>query len=190
MSDGYIHQPVGHKELKALRRVAAKEESEFFSRNSHLVKPYRSRLIAAALCQGAALQYLGQGHGVKDFDVHFFYSQNPTKPRLSRTVKRISAGIGAFPDIQVDFVRTIIPYEPAFEQTDSIEQIRRFLGSPRTQNALHLARQPVIGLLPDDLFNVIIWRTEGPVNQGAHGSADLETQYRDMASDAAHEREA
>jgi hypothetical protein len=75
-------------------------------------------------------------------------------------------------------------------EASSTEQLRRFLGGGRTQNASYLARQPVIGLLPDELFNVSIWRPEESVNQHADSSADLEAQYRDMASDATHEREA
>jgi len=136
-----------------------------------------------------ALQYLGQGHGVKDFDIHFFYLQNPAKPRLSRAVRRMTAEIGAFSSIPVDFVRTIIPLGQAHAQASSVEQVRRFLGSARTQNALHLARQPVIGLLPDGLFSVIIW-PNGSSDQRTDSSLNLEAQYREMASDATHEREA
>ncbi|MGA1987670.1 MAG: hypothetical protein ABSG72_15505 [Candidatus Sulfotelmatobacter sp.] len=190
MNDDYINQAVGEKELEALRRLAKEEEIDFFRRNAHLIGVYRDRLIAVALCQGAALQCMGLGRGVKDFDVHFFYLQNPAKPRLSRTVKRISAVIGAFANIQVDFVRTIVPYDPACEQMSSVEQVRRFLASKRTRNAFHLAKQPAIGLLPDELFNVIIWRPEGSSNLRVDGSVALENQYRDMASDATHEREA
>jgi hypothetical protein len=40
------------------------------------------------------------------------------------------------------------------------------------------------------LFNVIIWRPEGSSNLRVDGSVALENQYRDMASDATHEREA
>jgi hypothetical protein len=151
---------------------------------------YRDRLIAVALCQGAALQFSGHGHGVKDFDLHFFYLENPAKPRLSRAVKRIHTTIGAFPDIQVDFIRTIVPYDPVREQMEGAEQVRGFLGDRPSQNAFHLAKQPVIGLIPDDLFSVIIWRPEGYSNQRADGSVALENQYRNMAGDATHEREA
>jgi hypothetical protein len=111
-----------------------------------------------ALCQGAALQYLGRGYGVKDFDVHFFYFQNPAKPRLSRAVKRIWATIGSFSNVQVDTVRTVVPGSPgAFGQESSVELIQRFLRSQPTKNAVHLAKKAVIGILPEDLFGLVLW---------------------------------
>ena len=91
MKKPYLQRPVGRAELKSLVELVHIEEKAFFKRNPHLIKPYRNRLLAVALCQGAALQRIGCGKGVKDFDVHFFYAQNPDKPLLSRTVKRILA---------------------------------------------------------------------------------------------------
>ena len=67
-----INQPVTACELRDLAKLAAVEEKAFFVRNPHLSKPYQQHLLLVALCQGAALQYLGCGRGVKDFDVHFF----------------------------------------------------------------------------------------------------------------------
>src|SRR6266542_3717021 len=107
MSKHYLKWPVTSAELEALAALATEEERAFFRRNPHLVGAYRDRLLAVALCQGAALQFLGRGYGVNDFDVHFFYARNPAKPRLARTVKRTWASVGAFPNIAVDFVRTI-----------------------------------------------------------------------------------
>ena len=82
MAKQYLNRPVTQAELDALASLAAAEEIAFFRRNPHLVAPYRDRLLAVALCQGAALQLLGRGYGVNDFDVHFFYAQNPAKPRF------------------------------------------------------------------------------------------------------------
>src|SRR6476660_6270507 len=99
MPKRYVQRPVGLAELQALTTLAKAEEAAFFDRNSHLVRPYRDRLIVAALCQGAALQYLRRGYGVNDFDVHFFYSQNPQKPRLTRAKKRMHSDVGQFKDM-------------------------------------------------------------------------------------------
>jgi hypothetical protein len=93
MSKHYVQQEVAEVELSSLVTAAEQEEEGFFQRNPHLIELYRSRLIAVALCQGAALQYIGRGYGVIDFDVHFFYAQNATKPRLSRAVKSIWTSI-------------------------------------------------------------------------------------------------
>lgn len=75
---------------------AKAEEAAFFERNPHLVRPYRDRLIAVALCQGAALQYVRRGYGVNDFDVNVFDSQNPQKPKLARAKKRVYSDVGRF----------------------------------------------------------------------------------------------
>lgn len=142
-------------ELRALASLASLEEARFFQRNPHLIAPYRNRLVAVALCQGAALQYLGRGYGVADFDVHLFYDQNPAKPRLSRTVKSTHTTVGSFQDVRVDFVRTVIPKLSA--TSIPTERIRHFLTSRPTPNAAKLATKAVVGLLPEHLFGVAIW---------------------------------
>ena len=157
----YIQESVEERELRALVKLAEEEEREFFSRNPHLVKPYRNRLIAIALCQGAALQYLRCGYGVKDFDVHFFYAQNPAKPRLSGAVKRISTNVGRFHSVPVDFIRTVIPTTAIPER--SIEaRIRRFLEGGASENATRLSEKAVIGLLPTRIFGKALWRPPLP----------------------------
>ena len=158
MAKTYIHQPVGRPELKALAELGQIEERAFFERNPHLVEPYRQHLLALALCQGAALQFLGRGYGVNDFDLHFFYAQNSAKPRLSRAVGRIWRSVGRFSNAPVDFVRTVVP---GAQSTDDVEmvvrQLRRFLEQRRTANATHLATKAVIGLWPDALYGRTIW---------------------------------
>jgi hypothetical protein len=153
----YIRRRVGQAELESLVMLAEAEEKRFFSDNPHLKRPYRKRLIAAALCQGAALQYLGRGYGVNDFDVHFFYSQNPQKLRLTRAVKRIRATVGSFKDIPVDFIRTVIPARMCSPGQDGVELLRAFLGKTPTDNARYLAKKAVIGLLPRKLLGRTIW---------------------------------
>jgi hypothetical protein len=154
----YINRPVGRAELESLRTLAIAEEASFFDRNQHLGEACRDRLIAVALCQGAALQYLGRGYAVNDFDVHFFYSQNPAKLRLSRAVKSIWATVGSFQKVRVDFVRTVVPSRvlaPAQER--SAELLHTFLRNPPTDNAMFLQKKAVIGLLPEHLFATVIW---------------------------------
>jgi hypothetical protein len=113
--------------------------------------------MAVALCQGAALQFLRRGYGVNDFDVHFFYAQNPEKPRLSRAVKRVIADVGAFQGAPVDFIRTVVPEGVASGARDTVEQLRNFLRRQPTANARHLAEKAVVGLLPRELFGETIW---------------------------------
>ena len=155
----YIDQPVTLKELRDLATHAVVEEKAFFTRNPHLVKPYRQRLILVALCQGAALQFLGCGYGVKDFDIHFFYAKNPDKPRLARTVKRICADVGAFPNTPIDFIRTVVPKaQPHLKPDSAIKTVQKFLHDKPTSNACHLSQKAVIGLYPNEVFGEQIWK--------------------------------
>jgi hypothetical protein len=154
----HLNRPVGRDELRALAALAREEEHDFFERNAHLIRPYRRRLVAAALCQGAALQHLGIGYGVNDFDIHYFYAQNPTKPRLTRARMRQIRDVGSFHQIAVDFLRTVIPIRVVRPRRSStIRVIQAFLDQRPTDNARHLARKAVIGLIPADLFGVVIW---------------------------------
>jgi hypothetical protein len=153
----YIHRPVGQAETESLMAISKEEEIDFFKRNPHLVEPYRSRLVAVALCQGAALQYLGRGYGVNDFDLHFFYRQNPAKLRLSRAVRRVFVTVGSFKDAPVDFIRTVIPWWLCNRFNNSVDLIGAFLRQHPTSNAQNLVEKAVIGLLPDELFGVVLW---------------------------------
>jgi hypothetical protein len=150
MSKTYLQQPVTALELRDLARLAREEEDAFFARNP--------QLVAAALCQGAALQFVGRGYGVADFDIHFFYRQNPTKPRLSRAVKRLTANVGHFDRAPIDFVRTVVPaWLCALHEAESEGLLRAFLEREPTANAHHLAQKALVGLVPDALFGKVIW---------------------------------
>ena len=155
-SKQYMDRAVTDRELDSLVLLTRAEERDFFNRNPHLSVTYRDRLIAAALCQGAALQYLGRGYGVADFDVHFFYAQDPQKPRLSRAIKQMKADVGSFEKVAVDFIRTIVPI-PKAHGIQPLEVLRSFLMDPPTDNARFLAQKAVIGLLPRCLFGKVIW---------------------------------
>src|SRR5579864_5087866 len=54
MGKPYIQRPVGPSELRSLGKLADAEKRAFFDRDPHLARPYRRRLLAIALCQGAA----------------------------------------------------------------------------------------------------------------------------------------
>jgi hypothetical protein len=173
----YVHLPVRSAELLDLVGLSKQEENAFFARNPRLSAPYRDRLLAVALCQGAALQYLGRGRGVADFDVHYFYRQNPTKRRLSRTVKHVVADVGGFRRIPVDFVRTVIPASIFdMDLARALDLLRAFLHEAPTENARHLATKAVIGLRPRTLFKTVIW----PVAQALSARREGERAYRDM----------
>jgi hypothetical protein len=152
----YHRRLISEGNLKELLLLAKQEEARFFTANPHLIDPYRDRLLAICLCQGAAWHYTGVGRGVKDFDIHFFYRQNPKKPRLSRTVKRIWATVEGFPgDMPVDFVRTVVPLID--DQQSIARSIQGFLTDGPTANARELSKKAVVGLHPKRLFGKVIW---------------------------------
>ena len=154
----YIDLPIDRDELMMLAQIAERERDAFFERNPHLIPLYRDRFLAAALCQGAALQFIGRGYGVKDFDIHFFYLKNPVKPRLSRAVKRLWSDVGKFKNVQIDFIRTLVPVCVENSSSKSeVEIIERFLVETPTSNARHLSQKAVVGLVPEDLLGAIIW---------------------------------
>ena len=158
MSKLYRQHPVTVRELESLLALAIGDEERFFREHDNCVVPYRNRLLCIALCQGAALQFLGQGYGVADFDVHFFYAKNPDKPRLSRAVKRTIADVGGFAAIPVDYVRTVVPGATLTGDTRStVEQLQAFLQQRPTANAFHLAQKAVVGLSPSPLFGRVLW---------------------------------
>ena len=156
----YINKPVTLKELRALAEHARMEEKAFFTRNPRLVEPYRERLILVALCQGAALQFLGCGYGVKDFDIHFFYAQNPDKKRLSRKLKCYKADVGDFPNAPIDYIRTVVPNaQPHLPPDIAIQTVQKFLrDNPKPKStAWYLSQKAMIGLYPDEVLGKQIW---------------------------------
>ena len=158
MTDNYLTRPVTVWELWRLADLACEEEKAFFRRNPHLLEPYRNRLIAIALCQGAALQYIGRGYGVKDFDVHFFYSQNPQKPRISRAIKQIHTSVVKFQDVPIYYIRTVAPRTKLPKMPrDAVQILQSFLREKPTANSMHLAQKAVICLWPEEIFGERIW---------------------------------
>jgi hypothetical protein len=74
-----------------LAALAADAEAELFRRNPRGSGQYVGRLLGRALCQGAALHYVNESNGVKDFDVWSFYAQYDDWPRLGGAVRGTSA---------------------------------------------------------------------------------------------------
>lgn len=63
------YEPICISDLSRLGELAAGDRASFFRRNPDTARLYADRLVAVALCQGAALHFLHGQNGVKDFDV-------------------------------------------------------------------------------------------------------------------------
>ena len=71
-------------DLLWLAALAADAEAELFRRNPDGSGRYAGRLLGRALCQGAALHYVNEHNGVKDFDVWSFYAHYDDWPFPAR----------------------------------------------------------------------------------------------------------
>src|SRR5208283_3565128 len=60
-------------------KIAVVDLDSLFKRRP-VLRIYRRRLFAIALCQGAALHYIDKKNGVKDFDVWCFFRSHPKRP--------------------------------------------------------------------------------------------------------------
>ena len=120
-------------------------------------------MLCVALCQGAALHYIDETNGVKDFDVWTFYAAHPAAtfpPR--RLVSRDfgSPKFGRSPGSQgligrrVDLLGRSIPARPS---DDPVAALRRYLRGPRSVSARRLAEKAVVLLEPDHLLGTQVW---------------------------------
>src|ERR1700674_4794123 len=56
-----------------------------------------AKILCVALCQGAALHYIGREHGIKDFDLWTFYERAQQIPDFpSRRLKQYNFGESKF----------------------------------------------------------------------------------------------
>jgi hypothetical protein len=148
--------PITPDLLLQLARIAEDAHTAFFARRPRNV--YRERFIAAALCQGAALHYLGLGTGVNDFDLHLFYRQHPIQPQVARRKRTERLTWRGFGSRRVDILRTVLPARGLpTNRDDLISVIRTYLRRRPTETAARLAEKPVIGLFPATVFGKVIW---------------------------------
>jgi len=83
---------------------------------------------------------------VKDFDIHFFYEQHPSRKQMARAVRSVMIDVPDYGRRQVDFIRTVVPSRFVAEGKDNVSVvIRKFLEGRPTQNARKLAEKAVIG---------------------------------------------
>jgi hypothetical protein len=92
---------IGTADLQRLTELAADADAELVARNPVGSGRYAGRLLARALCQGAALDYVDKHNGVKDFDVWSFYAQHDDLPfpcggaGRGTSLRQSSAGVPA-----------------------------------------------------------------------------------------------
>jgi hypothetical protein len=152
----YAH--ISSADLAKLADIARVDRKDFFTHRPD----YRARLLMVALCQGAALHYVDESNGIKDFDVRTFYAQEPGKrpyhPLRHTTAdfgrsKFGNAGTIGLVGRNVDLLGRTIE-----DVGDSVESVRKWLkkGKPKS-SAWYLAKKAVIVLEPAKLRGCVVW---------------------------------
>lgn len=155
-------KPINRADLKKLLFIAQRDLEEFFARNPR--HPYRNRVIAIALCQGAALHYVDGKNGIKDFDVYTFFARHPRGIRIPhRRISKADFGLSkfgrwgrekrSFEGRHVDLLWRDLPCS---QRENPIWAIRDWLqdGSYRS-TPWWLRRKAVVMLEP--MFGAVIW---------------------------------
>jgi len=156
------YEPICISDLSRLGELAAGDRASFFRRNPDTARLYADRLVAVALCQGAALHFLHGQNGVKDFDVWSFYAAHPERPFPYR--RRGIADFGdpkfgtsddspAFIGRRVDLLGRSIE----IKVSDPVSALRDYLREGTTASARFLAQKAVIMIAPTQYLGVVVW---------------------------------
>jgi hypothetical protein len=154
-------------DLERLGRVADADLERFFERNPHL-EPWRERVLAVALAQGAAEHLVRGQRGIWDFDVIVCFANPGTRPKLlRRQVIHWDWGRSKFgrcpfdpPEYTgraVDVTYWVIP-----GRHDPADALRAWLDSrlakaPDPVRKPDLAHEPVILIRPQDRLGEVVW---------------------------------
>lgn len=151
------------EDLQRLAEIARADREELFTRNAHLARCYRDRVICVALCQGAALHFVDTTVGINDFDVWTFFRAHeagpfPPRRRVERDFGNPKFGRSSdrpdFDGKRVDLIGRSIP---AACDEDPASTIQHYLVSQRTRSARCLAEKALIFLEPGKLVGKVVW---------------------------------
>jgi hypothetical protein len=151
-------------DLLRLAALAADAEAELFRRNPQGSGRYAGRLLGRALCQGAALHYVDESNGVKDFDVWSFYAQLDEWPFPARWRGTRDFGpskFGRYPGDPLRYsgrrVDLLGRSLPAQQGADPAVVLRRYLAARRTASAQALAAKAVVLIDSQNQAGEIVW---------------------------------
>ena len=160
---------IDRNDLLRLAKLAADVEAGLFARHPHGAGHYAGRLVCRALCQGAALHYLDERNGVKDFDAWSFYAARDDGPfpyRWRGTADYGPSKFGRYPDDPPSFtgrrvdllgrsLNVPLDAEPA-------TVLRDYFSAARTRSAKELAAKAVVLINPEQLAGKVVWPVVSP----------------------------
>lgn len=157
--------PITSGDLERLAQLVEVEIADFLRFEKQA--PFRDRLLAVALCQGAALHALDGCNGVKDFDVYVFFAElSNLKGPFNRSARKRDFGPSKFGRYSGEnprysgrrtdiFLRTI----PTKDSAEPAMAIAAHLRSGKPGSTpWHLAQKAVILLRPKSRLGEVVWR--------------------------------
>ena len=149
-------------------REKVKRRSDDSKEDYDLLNPF-----AIALCQGAALHYLGENYfdettgemkkGVKDFDIWVFYKKKDNKKftlNRDRSMRELPYESEDFGKKHVDIMMRAIDYEGT-----PIENIQNWLDKSKNSTPLCLRKKAVIMIYPHEHCGIAVWCKGKPYTQ-------------------------
>jgi hypothetical protein len=163
-SEGRSYLPIDDGDLRRLSAIALEDLSTYFRRFPDRKGLYDSRLMALALCQGAASHFLDGASGINDFDIYSFFARHPSLPWYAKRVGEADFGdpkfgqssnrpgfIGRRVDLLGRHLDVDLEHDPA-------DAIRRWLLSGKGKSTPTFLRQKAIVLLwPESHFKQVVW---------------------------------
>ena len=156
------YEKITGNDLKKLLQLSNSDIEKFFDRNPRYRKLYHGKEVLIALGQGAALHYINQKNGVKDFDVWYFYPKKDIHLPYRRRgeVDYGKSKFGRHPDDYDSIGRRIdvlMRTNTAFNKGNPTTCIREYLSKKNTKTARLLSTKAMVGLWPKEVFGKILW---------------------------------
>lgn len=166
--EGRSFKHITRKDLERLVGIAKADLDDFFATHPGWAAQYQGRLLALALCQGAALHLLCGKTGIQDFDVYAFFARNPARTWYAKRRKQADFGDPKFgtspanPQFvgrRVDLLGRSLNVPVGSDPADAIgDWLRK---GRKGESAALLAQKAVILLWPASRFGEVVWPEGG-----------------------------
>ncbi|MBN2488771.1 MAG: hypothetical protein JXA98_07060, partial [Methanosarcinaceae archaeon] len=96
-------------------------------------------------------------NGIKDIDIWLFFSPDEKikMPNIANFRFSRFYNFENFGEIKVDYLKKAIPSD--FIKGNSIATIQNYILKSKNSTPSHLRQKAIIGLYPENIFDVIIW---------------------------------